>query len=122
MREMGKAPVVIHVQMREDDRLYIARTDPQGAQLRPDFLVTVDAECHLPSDIRVKRLSGVEQMRSLTSVDHDDTFLVFDNPGVRWQPICPRSIAENGESSSQTVSPPFDLRRLDPDSARLDGM
>ena len=81
---MLKATVVIHVQMGENDPLHIARPDSQHAQLRTDFFFAVNSKRDFPSDIGMKRLPGFEQMHSLASVDHDDTFLMVNDPRVCW--------------------------------------
>jgi len=119
---MRKATVVIYVQMSEDDPFHIARPDAERAQLRTDFLITVDAKRNFPSDVGVKRLAGFEQMRSLARIDHDNAFWVIDDPSVRWEPFGPSPVGENGEPSSYSASAPFDLRALYSDGAGLDGV
>src|SRR5471032_1696698 len=70
----------------------------------------------------MKGLAGFEQMRSLARIDHDHAFRMVDDPRVRREPSGPVSVGEDPEPSSQSASPPLDLRGLDPDRAGLNGM
>src|ERR1019366_3652277 len=122
VRKVHKAAVMVHMQMGQDDPFHIARTDAERAQLRTDLLFALDAERDFPSDIRVKRLAGFEQVRALPGVDHDDAFGMIDDPCVGRQPFGPVCVSKNREPPPQTVSLPLDLRGLDPDEPGLDGM
>src|ERR1019366_7334340 len=101
---------------------FTSRGPMPSAQLRTDLLFAVDAERDFPSDIRVKRLAGFEQVRALPGVDHDDAFGMIDDPCVGRQPFGPVCVSKNREPPPQTVSLPLDLRGLDPDEPGLDGM
>ena len=46
---MRKATVVTYVQMGEDDPFHVTRPDADRAQLRTDFLITVDPKRNFPS-------------------------------------------------------------------------
>jgi hypothetical protein len=103
VREMCEAPVMIHVQMGEDDPFHIARPDTERPQLRSDFFFTVDSKLNFPSDIGMKGGPGFEQMRSLAGVDDNDTFSMLDNPYVCGQPFGPVLISEDCEPSSRAL-------------------
>src|SRR5438445_114930 len=75
-----------------------------------------------PSSKGMIRRPCFEQMRSLASVDYDDTFLVLDRPSVRRQPLGPVPVGENGKPSCQPVSLSLDLRTFYFDQAGLDCM
>jgi len=82
MWEMCKASIMIHMQMGKHDPLDIARTDSKGAKLWPNFLFTVDPKRNFPSDIWMKRRPSFEQVRSLASVDDDDSLFMVNRPRV----------------------------------------
>src|SRR5690242_10290653 len=69
VRKVREAAVVIGVQMCEDDARDISRSDAEGAQLRTDLLVALEAKVHFPSVIRMQRSPGFEQVRALAGVD-----------------------------------------------------
>src|ERR1022692_2813698 len=75
---------------------------------------TVDAKRHFPSNVRMERFAGLEQMRPLARVHHDHAFRMVDDPRIRGEPSGPVSVGEYPEPSSQAESPPLDLRGLDP--------
>ncbi len=83
MRKMPETTVMIHVQMSEDDPFHIARADAQRVQLRTYLFFAIDSKRDLPSDKGMKRLPGFDQMRTLASIDHNDTFLMINDPSVR---------------------------------------
>src|SRR5260370_38471231 len=89
VRKMREAAVMVHMQMGEDHPLHIARSDAERAQLRTDLLFALDAKRHFPADIRVKRLTGFQQMRALPAAYHDDTFALTADPALRRQPAAP---------------------------------
>ena len=82
MWEMCKASIMIHMQMGKHDPLDIARTDSKGAKLWPNFLFTVDPKLNFPSDIWMKRRPSFEQVRSLASVDDNDSLFMVNRPRV----------------------------------------
>jgi hypothetical protein len=82
MWEMCKASIMIHMQMGKHDPLDIARTDSKGAKLWPNFLFTVDPKRNFPSDIWMKRRPSFEQVRSLASVDDNDSLFMVNRPRV----------------------------------------
>lgn len=84
MQKMCKAAIVIHVQVSEDNPFHIARSHAEHPQLRPDLFFTIDSELDLPSDIRMERSSGFQQMSSLAGVNHNDALPVLDHPGISW--------------------------------------
>jgi hypothetical protein len=65
VRKMPKAAVVIHLQMREQDPLNVARPHAERAQLRSDLLFRRDSKADLPADIRMERARVIEQMLAL---------------------------------------------------------
>jgi hypothetical protein len=119
---MCKAAVVVDVQMGQDDASYITGPDTEGSQLRTDLLVTVDAKRHFPSNVGMKRFTGLEQMRPLTRIHHDHAFGMVDDPRIRGEPSGPLSVREHSEPASQSASASLDLRAFDPDGAGLDGV
>jgi hypothetical protein len=119
---MCKATIVVDVQMGQDDASYITGPDAEGAQLRPDLLITLDTKRHFPSNVGMERLAGLEQMRPLARIHHDHAFRVGDDPRTRREPSRPLPVREHSEPSSQSASAPLDLRALDPDGAGSDGM
>src|SRR6187455_98884 len=78
--EMRKTAIMIHVQVSEDNLFHIARSNAERTQLWAGLLFRVNLKHDLPSQKRMKRIAGFEQMRSLASVDHDDTFRMLDRP------------------------------------------
>jgi hypothetical protein len=89
-----QSAVVIHVQVSEDDLFHIARPDAHRAELRSDFLVALDPKHHFPSQVRVKRVGGLEEMRSLAGVDDDHALWMVDGPRIRRKPIRPVFVGE----------------------------
>ncbi|MGY4368499.1 hypothetical protein ACVW1A_004564 [Bradyrhizobium sp. LB1.3] len=120
--EMCQAAIMVHVQMSENDLFYITWSNAQRTQLRTDFFFPIDSKNDFPSGKGMIRRSGFEQMRSLASIDYDNTFLVLDRPSVRRQPLGPVPVAENGKPSCQPVSVSFDLRTFYFNEAGLDCM
>ena len=111
---------MIGVQVGEDDAFHISRPDAKSAQLRTDFLITLDSKCHVPSQIGMQGPAAFEEVGSLARIDHDHTFLMINHPGIRRKPSGPVSVQKHSEPSSQSASASFDLRGLDPDGAGLD--
>ena len=122
MREVGQAAVVIHVQMREDHPLHVARRDADCAQLRSHFLLGFDAGRDFPADIGVQRFGAFEQVRALSGIDHDNTVGMVDYPRIGGQPVGPGCISEDREPSRQAPPAPFDLGAFDANGTSLDGM
>src|SRR6185295_3602632 len=80
----------------------------------------LDSECDFPSHVGMQGLAAFQQVCPLARIDHDHTFRMVDDPGIRWKPVGPVRVAEYREPASQPAPPPFDLCGLDPDRARLD--
>lgn len=118
--EMCKAAIMIHVQMGENDLFHITRSNAQRTQLGTDFFFPIDSKNDFPSGKGMVRRPCFEQMRSLASVDYDDTFLVLDRPSVRRQPLGPVPVGENGKPSCQPVPVSLDLRTFYFNEAGLD--
>ena len=97
---MGKAAVMVAVQVGEDDSFHISRPDAQRAQLRADFLIPLDAKGHFPAHVRMQGGRGLKQVRALAGVDHDHAFRMLDDPRIAWKPLRPVSISEDRKPSS----------------------
>ena len=122
VREMSKAAIVVHVQMRQHNFLHFARSDPESSQLRSNLLLALNPERDFPSDIRMQRLAGFEKVRALTGVDHNDAIAMLDSPRIGREPFGPVAIGKDGQPPRQAVATPFDLRRLVPNEAGLNGV
>ena len=81
-QEGFQSAVVVNVQMSENDPFDIARAHAKGTQLRTDLLLGLDPERNFPTEIRMQRLAGLEQMRTLPAVDHDHAFAAVDGPCI----------------------------------------
>jgi hypothetical protein len=97
---MGKAAVVIAVQVCEDDSFHISRPNAHGPQLRTDFLIALDSKRDFPSHVGMQGLTALQQMSPLARIDHDHPFRMVDDPGIRWKPYGPVPILEYRETSS----------------------
>jgi hypothetical protein len=117
-----KATIMVDVQMGQDDPFYITGPYAEGAQLRTYLLVTVDAKRHFPSNVRMERSAGLEQMRPLARVHHDHAFRMVDDPRIRGEPSSPLLVREHTEPASQPASVPLDLCAFDPNGPGLDGV
>jgi hypothetical protein len=95
VREMDKSAIVIHVQVGQNDRLHISRSDAEGAQLRTNLLFALNSERDFPSHIRVKRPRAFAQVRPLAGIDDDDALRMLDCPRIGRQPFGPARIRKD---------------------------
>jgi hypothetical protein len=86
---MCKATVVIDVQVREHNLLHVARFDTECAKLRTDLLLTLDTKIRFPSNVGMKGLGAVEQIRPLARVDDNHAFRMVDDPRIGREPPGP---------------------------------
>jgi hypothetical protein len=90
--KVRKATVVIAVQVCEDDPFHISRPNAKGAELRTDFLITLDSKCDFPPHVGMQGPAALQQVCSLARIDHDDPLGMVDDPGIRWEPFGPVSV------------------------------
>src|SRR5262252_6269313 len=85
-------------------------------------IARLDSKHHVPPQLRMQRSGGVEQVRSLAGVHNDDAFGVIDHPCGRREPFCPLRVCENAQLPHQPTSAAADLRLLDSNGSRLNGV
>ena len=81
MWKMGKASIVVHVKVREDDLAYISCANAKGAKLGANLVYRLDLE--LDAELKIRMPNGKRfQMRRLARIDNDNSFGVLDGPAI----------------------------------------
>ena len=90
--------------------------------LRPYLFLRfyVHAHCQLEVWLPAREVTWMRSQGSLTRVDNDCTFSMFDHPRINWEPIRPGSTKENLADAPAPFS--TRLRNLNLDAARLEVM
>src|SRR6516165_9465295 len=94
MLKMGKAGVVIAMNVRQDHLANISFADAECAKLRANLLFGFDLEPDAKLKIRMPNGKRF-QMRRLAGIDDNDPFPMLDGPGVSRQPAAPVLIEQH---------------------------